>query len=187
MKKRLLYFICFFFFAFYSTNKLYSQQIKEFSDSMSLTVNSIFRNQVVSIKVDSAFLLNKVMFKNFADAYEKNINQNELIKRIVTSYREIINKQDSLIKGKDTELIVLYNNFENLANRTSNYLNESNVGLVKIETNINSASSNIKNLETSINDALKLVKMQKKEKLKITLGGVAIGVSLASIIYLIVK
>lgn len=162
-------------------------QVTKISDSVSLQAFIIQRGDVVTLVYDSAFVLNKNLYKLYKETYNKSAKMNLVWEELARSYIDLIALQDSMLKSKDIYYHQLKESFDSLAGRTSGFLTKTDGNLSDITRSLDNATSNLDNIKTSINTVVADLKQQKKEKTKFAVGGFVIGLSLASIIFLVTK
>jgi hypothetical protein len=162
----------------------FSQSVTPITDSTGLTAYLIQRGETGVLQYDSAYVLNKRLYKLYNETYNKASKGNLLWQEFARAYTKVIVLQDSALKSKDFYYNQLKQSFDTLAGRTGSFLSRTDDGLKEIDQRLANATGNVENIKTSINSALETLKLQRRQKFHLVLGGVAIGASLASILFL---
>jgi len=162
-----------------------SQNVVPISDSVGLNAILIEKGDTVTIIYDSAYVVNKKLYRLYKDIYTKARNGNLVWQELSKAYTERIALQDSLLKSNEFYYTQLKQSFDLLAGKTNVFLDKTDNSLKDAGLSIDKVNANLENIKASLNDAIGLVKHEKTQQVKLVVGGFVIGASLASIVFLI--
>jgi hypothetical protein len=165
----------------------YTQITIPVKDSVGLKSYIIKKGETATLFYDTAYILNKRIFRLYKDTYNKASKGNLAWQQLSAAYTDLVQRQDSLIATKDRYYNSLKLSFDSLANKTSTFLAVEGSGLKEIKDNVKNATADLDSIKNSLNTALDKLKLQKKQKVNLVIGGFAIGVVCTSLIFVAVK
>ncbi|SHL39893.1 hypothetical protein SAMN05444266_103205 [Chitinophaga jiangningensis] len=163
----------------------HAQQVQTATDSLSLRAYLLSRGDTLTLGYDSAYLLNKRIFKLYADNYQKVLKGNLASQRIIEAYDSLVVLQDSMLKRKDFYYTQLKGSFDGLQGATDVFIKRTDANLVGLNQSLAAANTHLQNVQTSLDASLEKLKTQNKQKVKLAIGGFAIGIALTSLIFLV--
>jgi hypothetical protein len=171
---------------FFTTNAM-SQRKLEMNDSTGLHSYTLVRGDEAHIVYDSAFLLNKKIYYLYKENYNKARNANPAIKMLLEEYEKLINYQDSMLREKNQYYILLKASFDDLVKNTNGFVDRTDKNAAAIDQSLSNATAEINNIKLLIASSLDKLKLQQKQKVKLFLGGLAVGIGVTSLVFLIAK
>lgn len=162
-----------------------AQQVQTATDSLSLRAYLLSRGDTLTLGYDTAYLLNKRIFKLYSDNYQKVLKGNLASQRIIEAYDSLVTLQDSMLKRKDFYYAQLKNSFDGLQGATDVFIKKTDANLAGLNQSLATANQHLQNVQTSLDASLEKLKTQNKQKVKLAIGGFAIGIALTSLIFLV--
>ena len=163
----------------------FSQQWIEMNDSTGLHSYSVQNGDTVLIKFDSAFVLNKRTFNLYRDTYKRVQKGDPATKKLLDDYEALVALQDSMLKAKEAYYQQLKNNFDTLVQASNTFLNKTDVNISFINQSLTNAENQINNIKILLDSSLAKLEQVNKQKWKAAIGGFAVGVGVAAIVFLI--
>lgn len=164
-----------------------AQNVTTVTDSVGLHAYIIKKGDVAAISFDTAYLMNKKLYQLYKKNYNKVLNGDNSSSRIITAYDELVALQDSMLKTKEFYYQQLKGSFDSLAGNTNSFMDKTDSHLVGISISLSAATTNLENIKVSLDDSLAKLKTQNRQKVKLAVGGFAIGIVVASIVFLVAK
>ncbi|MBE7170234.1 MAG: hypothetical protein INR73_06575 [Williamsia sp.] len=186
--KNFLLFITAAALAIFSSGCVHAQNaISTQQDSTGLHAYSVLRGDTVVIGYDSAFLLNKKTFALYKNTYQRMQSKDPSSAKLIGEYESLINLQDSMLRAKEQYYQGLKSNFDQLSSTASSFADRTDVNVKAINTSLLNVGGEINNIKSLLDDALAKLKKQNGQKIKVAISGFAVGVGVASLIFLVNK
>lgn len=157
----------------------------EITDSTGLRSYSVGKGDTVLIGYDSAYILNRRIFKLYQEAYKSVKTGNPSQKKLMDEYERLIALQDTMLKQKEEYYQGLKANFDSLASTSNRFADRTDANVTAINQSLANASSQLVNIKTLLDDSLNKLKQENKKKFKWAMGGFVVGVGVGSLIFLI--
>lgn len=156
-------------------------------DSVGLRAYSIVKGESATLFYDTAYILNKRLYKLYKATYNRAGKGNLAWQQLSETYADLVQRQDSLINTKEYYYTLLKQNFDSLAVNTDNFLSREEKRLNEISDNIKTASSNLNNIKVSIDESLEKLKVQRRQKTRLVAGGFVLGGIVTSLVFLVAE
>ena len=173
------------FFLFFAI-KAHSQ-VNEIKDSTGLKTYSVGKGETVLIGYDSAYILNRRIFKLYQDAYKSVKAGNPSQKKLMDEYERLIALQDTMLKQKEEYYQGLKTNFDSLVTTSNRFADRTDMNITSINQSLTNASNQLVNIKALLDDSLNKLKQENKKKFKWALGGFAVGIGVGTMIFLIAE
>jgi len=170
----------------FSASKAQKQAI-ELKDSTGLKTYSVGKGDTVLVGYDSAYILNRRIFKLYQDNYKRVQSGNPSLKKLLDEYEHLLAFQDSMLREKETYYQGLKTNFDSLVSSSNRFADRTDTNITAINQSLSNASSQLNNIKVLLDDSLNKLKLVNKQKFKWALGGFTVGIGVASLIFLIAK
>lgn len=157
------------------------------NDSLGLRAYLATRDDTLLIRYDSAFLLNKKTFRLYQDTYKKVQTGNLSNQKILVAYDSLVALQDQMLKAKEADYQFLKKNFDSLVVVSNTFVNRTDVNVNAINQSLTKAEGNLSNIKALLDDSLEKLKAENKQRLKIAVKGFVVGISAATLVFLIAK
>ena len=154
-------------------------------DSTGLRSYSALKGDTLLIAYDSAFILNKITYKLYRENYTRVLNKNTSTKNLIEKYESLLNLQDSMMKAKEEYYQQLKNNFDSLSSTSSSFADRTDVNIQAINTSLTTVTGQLNNIKVLLDDSLEKLKKQNQQRIKIAIGGFAVGVVITGLVFLV--
>jgi len=155
------------------------------NDSTGLHSYSAFKGDTLLIAYDSAFIMNKFTHKLYRDNYLRVQNKDASTKSLITNYENLIQLQDSMLKAKEVYYQQLKTNFDSLVTTSTTFADRTDANVTAINTSLATVTQQLNHVNALLDDSLEKLKKQNQQKLKVALGGFAVGVGITGLIFLV--
>lgn len=159
----------------------------EMKDSTGLHSYAVQNGDTVLIKFDSAFVLNKRTFKLYQDNYKRVQKGDPSVKKLLDEYEALIAMQDSMLKAKEAYYQQLKTNFDTLVQASNTFLNKTDVNINVINQSLFNATNQLNSIKGLLDSSLEKLKDVSRQKFKAAVSGFAVGVGVATIIFLVTR
>jgi hypothetical protein len=160
--------------------------VTEIKDSTGLKTYSVGKGETVLIGYDSAYILNRRIFKLYQDAYKTvKAGGNPSQKKLMDEYERLIALQDTMLKQKEEYYQGLKTNFDSLVSTSNRFADRTDMNVTAINQSLTNASNQLVNIKALLDDSLDKLKQENKKKFKWALGGFAVGIGVGTAIFLI--
>lgn len=177
-----------FFFvasAFLTSACISQSQVIEIKDSTGLRSYAVEKGDTVLVGYDSAYILNKRIFKLYQDNYKRVQNSNPSFKRLLDEYENLISFQDSMLKEKEVYYQQVKSSFDSLVVHSTKFVDRTDVNITAINQSLSNATSQLNNIKVLLDDSLNKLKLENRRKIKWAIGGFTLGIGAASLLFLI--
>jgi hypothetical protein len=162
-------------------------QVNEIKDSTGLKTYSVGKGETVLIGYDSAYILNRRIFKLYQDAYKAVKANNPSQKKLMDEYERLIALQDTMLKQKEQYYQGLKTNFDSLVTTSNRFADRTDMNITAINQSLANASNQLVNIKGLLDDSLNKLKQENKKKFKWALGGFAVGIGVGTLIFLVAE
>lgn len=174
-----------FTFLFFVPLLAFSQP-KPFSDCETVQSVLFLAGDLVDVKCDSVFLLNKLTFRRYDSAYKDLRKRGSGVAGLMAAYDEIVTLQENRIKEQDRNYNELRTHFLSLTGETQAKISDSSTRLASALQLMENLNRDLGETNRLLGEAKEIIKSEQRglnlEKLLWGLGGVAAGVVLGVII-----
>ena len=188
---KILQFLFKYFFVFFSVLLphfcLAQNRSIEIKDSTGLHCYSFFRGEKILIAYDTAYVLNKKVFKLFQDNYTRVKNNNSSVKKLEEVYDSLILAQEGLLEEREQSYQQLKLHFDNLLNSTNTFIDKTNLNVSEIDQSLSSAAIQLNKVNGLIDSSLRKLKVENNKKILFGIGGFTAGVVVTTLVFLIAK
>jgi ElaB/YqjD/DUF883 family membrane-anchored ribosome-binding protein len=175
-------------FCFFLSIHSFSQgKLIEMKDSAGLNSFSVLNGDTVLIRFDSAYVMNKATFKIYERAYLRAKNGDPTTKKLLDDYKSLIDLQDSMLQRKEEYYQALKSNFDSLVHGSNVFLDRTSTNIVAINQSLTNATNEINNIKFLLDDSLKKLKVESRQKFIAAVKGFGVGVGVAALVFLITK
>jgi len=141
----------------------------------------------VVVEFDSDYVLNKRTFKLYQDNYKRVQKGDPSVKKLLADYEALIALQDSMLKAKEAYYQQLKTNFDTLVQASNTFLNKTDVNINVINQSLFNATNQLNSIKTLLDSSLEKLKDVSRQKFKAAVSGFAVGVGVATIIFLVTR
>jgi hypothetical protein len=162
-------------------------QLVELKDSTGLNSFSVLHGDTVLIRFDSAYVMNKATFKIYQGAYLRIRKGDPTVKKLLQDYENLIDLQDSMLQRKESYYQSLKANFDSLVQGSNTFLNKTGNNIEAIDQSLTRATAQITAIQGLLDSALEKLKKESRQRFAIAVKGFAVGVGVASLVFLLTK
>lgn len=162
-------------------------QTIELKDSTGFRYEVLFTGDTVFIRFDSAFVMNKATLKLYQGAYEKVKRGDPNVRKLLENYESLVSVQDSMLKAKEEYYQQLKLSFDQLATGSRNFLDKTDVNISAINQSLATATNQLNSIRGLLDSSLEKLKQENRFRFKAAIKGFAVGVGVASLIFLVTK
>lgn len=162
-------------------------QVKPVKDSIGIHAFRYLRGDTISIEYDTAYLANNKTFKIFQVIYENSKNNSAKVKMLEKTYDSLVTAQQTLINEKEKYYQQLKSNFDSVIANTNTFVDKTDANVNDINQSLTRATGQLNEIKLLLDDSLAKLKTEHRQRLKIAIGGFAVGVGIASLIFLVAK
>ena len=160
-------------------------------DRNDYSVLRFYRGDSILVNCDTVFLVNTSTYKLYADVY-KNFNaKNSDIRRLASLFDNSRLLYENRIDQQALEYQALKKEFDELMTRSQDVVLQTSNKLLSVDNSLMRIDRNVSNAQANIEEAKKLIRQEirlgNKQRLKWGIGGLVIGVGLASVVFAIVN
>ena len=160
-------------------------QVIELKDSAGLKTYVAEKGDTILVGFDSAYILNKKIFKLYQDNYQRVKKGDPATKKLLDEYERLVNFQDSMLWEKEKYYQGLKLNFDSLASTSTRFADRTEVNVTAINQSLANATMQLNNIKALLDKSLEELKAVNKQKFKWALGGFAVGIGVGTLIFLI--
>jgi len=150
-----------------------------FNNPGTYTVKKIFKNDTISSRCDTLYLVNKPLFLIYNGLYSKQKNIQSVLNESKDLFQNHINEQEKQYEKLNTEYHLTLEQFKI-------YQDKSNRNLDSLKLNVKAAEENIRNAQKENallkNQIDKAVRQNNSQKYYFGLAGISIGLIIALLI-----
>ena len=157
------------------------------NDSTGFRSYSVLAGDTVLIRFDSAFVLNKATFKLYQETYNKAKKGDPNVKRLLENYESLVSLQDSMLQSKEVYYQQLKMSFDSLATGSKDFLDKTDVNISAINQSLANANRQLNSIQSLLDSSLEKLKQESRLRFKTAIKGFAVGIGVASLIFLLTK
>ena len=156
---------------------------RPFGNCLTLTSYLTLKGDTFVIDCDSVYLLNKKTFSVYQLAFEKWKGRDINIKQAFATYESLVELQSRRIEEQDLEYNRLKMQFDSLAESSIAFIDQTGNKLGELTSVLNQVNTNLNSAITNINDTEKVLKAEKKKRIQNSItwgvGGFTLGIVIA--------
>ena len=145
-----------------------------------------FDGDVVSVRCDTVYVLNKLTFKLYNGAYTDVRKKGASISGLTSAYGEIVDLQGNRIQELESSMALLRKEFGLISSQANTTLAESTTRLTLALTSLDGLNKDLIETKRLLGDAKGILETEKNwlnmEKLLWGVGGVAVGIVVGTFI-----
>lgn len=171
----------------FSLNSYSQGKLTDVTDSAGLRAHPVLNSDTVVVKYDTAYIMNKGTFKMYFNAYSRLRKGDETTKKLINDYEYLINLQDSMLRMKESYYQQLKSNFDSVIHGSNVLVNKTNTNIALINQSLTNATGELTRIQGLLDDSLKKLRAESRQKFVAAVKGFAVGVGVASLVFLITK
>ncbi|CAH0997692.1 hypothetical protein EMA8858_03826 [Emticicia aquatica] len=162
-------------------------QQKIFNDSTNITTYISLKNDVIVNACDSLFILNAKTYKIYETALTNIKKKASIDNEIMKYYSESLQLTMKRIDAQNSEYKELKNLTNHLISDSQTFVNTTQKQLTDVNTILSDSKSMLTAVNKNLDNVIAEIKNSKKERWKLLGNGVLAGISISSLVFIIVK